>query len=99
MTETIFLDYCRSELLKSLHNAKLRKADDKQKHRTEGLLHAARMMNLMTVDEVNEMIEIEHQLVFGESIVQRQVRKSKFATLKEMSQDDYFDIPAIERRN
>lgn len=97
MTETQFIEYCRIELIKSLHNTKARKLDDKQKYRTEGLLHAARMMKLMTAEEVNKMIETEHQHVFGESVNQRQVRKSQLAKLKDMSSDDYFDIPAIER--
>ncbi|WP_026843429.1 hypothetical protein [Brumicola pallidula] len=97
MTQTQFLDYCRSELLKSLNNTKSRKPDDKQKYRTEGLLHAARLLDLMSAEEVSELIETEHQSVFGESVYQRQARKSKLAKLKDMSQDDYFDIPAIER--
>jgi hypothetical protein len=99
MTQTQFLDYCRRELLKSLNNTKSRKPDDKQKYRTEGLLHAARMLDLMSAEEVSELIETEHQSVFGESVEQRQARKSKLAKLKDMSQDDYFDIPAIERNS
>ncbi|GAC27405.1 hypothetical protein GPAL_0525 [Glaciecola pallidula DSM 14239 = ACAM 615] len=51
----------------------------------------------MSAEEVSELIETEHQSVFGESVYQRQARKSKLAKLKDMSQDDYFDIPAIER--
>ncbi|MFT6268894.1 MAG: hypothetical protein ACJAVV_001709 [Alphaproteobacteria bacterium] len=98
MTETQFIDYCRSELLKSLHNTKSSKPDDKQKYRTEGLLHAVRMLEFMSVEEVSEMIENEHQNVFGESVDKRQARKSKLAKVKDMSLDDYFDIPAIERK-
>jgi hypothetical protein len=98
MTEIQFLDYCHSELVKSLSNTKSRKPDDKQKCRTEGLLHAARMLEIISVEEVSDMIDIEHQSVFGESLEQRQARKSKLAKLKDMSQDDYFDIPAIDRQ-
>jgi len=54
------------------------------------------MLNLMSAEEVRTMIEVEHQGVFGESVEQRQARKSKLLKLKDMSQDDYFDIPAIE---
>ena len=59
-------------------------------------MHATRMLNLMSAEEVRTMIEVEHQGVFGESVEQRQARKSKLLKLKDMSQDDYFDIPSIE---
>ena len=99
MTDTQFLDYCRGELQKSFNNAQSRTLDDKQKYRTEGLLHAARLMGMATVEELSEMISFEHQGVFGESVEKRQARKSKFAKLQNMSQDDYFDIPAIARKD
>ncbi|GAB55704.1 hypothetical protein GPUN_1587 [Glaciecola punicea ACAM 611] len=65
MTNNEFLDYCKSELTNSLHNTKLRKPDDKQKYRTEGLLHAARLMGLMSVQQVSHMIATEHQAFLG----------------------------------
>jgi hypothetical protein len=56
-------------------------------------------MGMATVEELSEMIAFEHQGVFGESVEKRQARKSKFAKLQNMSQDDYFDIPAIARKD
>jgi hypothetical protein len=99
MTKTQFLDYCRREITKSFENTQSKKPDDKQKYRTEGILHAARLMDIATADEINKMIETEHQKVFGESVEKRLARKSKLAKLKDISLDDYFDIPAIERKH
>jgi hypothetical protein len=97
MTENQFVDYCRSELIKSLHNAKAKQVDDKQKHRTEGLLQGARLMGILEAEEVATMIDDAHMTVFGETVKQRLAIKSKLLKLKDMSMDDYFDIPAITR--
>ena len=98
MTEQQFLDYCQSELLKSLHNTKARQVNDQQKHRTEGLLQGARLMGIIKAEEVALMIDKAHLAVFGETVEQRHAVKSKLLKLTDMSMDDYFDIPAIERK-
>lgn len=66
--------------------------------KTEGLLQAARLLGVMDSDEVNQLIDNEHINVFGETVHQRKERKKSLAELKEVSPDDYFSIPAIERR-
>lgn len=93
-----FIEFCRMELQKSYRNTKSGNKHDQQKHRTEGLLHAAVLMKCISKEEVQDMLEIEHQRIFGQSISERKMKSSKLAQLKKDSPDDYFDIPAIERK-
>lgn len=98
MNREEYIEYCRDELVTSFENTLSGKPDDKQKHRTEGLLQAARLLGVMDSDEVTQLIEREHFNVFGETVQERKKRKKSLAELKEVSPDDYFSIPAIERR-
>ncbi|MDP5029585.1 MAG: hypothetical protein NWQ54_05865 [Paraglaciecola sp.] len=99
MEHRAFIDYCRAELTKTFENIKQSKANNQHKFRTEGLLQAAKLLNILTPCEISKMIEDEHLSVFGESVQQRQARKSSLAELKEKSPDAYFEIPAIERKS
>lgn len=98
MNREEYIEYCRQELVTSFKNTHSGKRDDKQKHRTEGLLQAARLLGVIDSDDVNQLIEDEHFNVFGETVQERKERKKSLAELKEVSPDDYFSIPAIERR-
>lgn len=98
MNNTDFIEYCRTELITSFTNTKNSKQDDKQKHRTEGLLHAARLLEIIDKDALNKLIEREHINVFGETVESRKARKQSLDELKASSPDDYFAIPAITRK-
>ncbi|MEE1675026.1 hypothetical protein SNR37_000348 [Agarivorans aestuarii] len=47
------------------------KPDDKLKYRVEGLLHAAKLLGLLSTEQVSAIIESEHQAVFDESVSER----------------------------
>ena len=61
-------------------------------------MYAGEKLGVISREEASEMIEQMHLEVFGESISQRAERKKSLHELKELSPDEYFDIPAIERR-
>ncbi len=98
MTPDDYLVFCQNEVRKSFERTKAGKPDDKLKYRAEGLLHAARLLGLTSADQLNEMIETEHQAVFGESVAARQARKAALTELKATDPDAYFDILAVERK-
>lgn len=97
MTEQEYVAYLRDSIHKNYVNTHIGKPDDKHKYRTEGLIHAARLLGLLTATEINHIIESEHHRVFDESVAERKARKASFEKLKEESIDDYFEVPAIER--
>jgi molybdenum cofactor biosynthesis enzyme len=98
MGNSEFRAYCRSELVKSLQSAKAGKHNDNHKSRTEGLLQAARLLGIMSAKEIADLIEKEHLAIFNESVSVRKAKKDKLTTLKKLSPDEYFDIPAVERK-
>ncbi|WP_026376076.1 hypothetical protein [Aestuariibacter salexigens] len=93
-----FLAYIRQEIRASFINARQRKVDDKHKYRTEGLIQAAKLLLGVSKDELQDLVEREHMAVFGESIAERKVRKDELRALKELDEDEYYDIPAIIRK-
>lgn len=97
MNKSEFAEYCRGQIVKSYQNTKAGTPDDTLKHRTEGLFQAAKLLGAMTADEIKEIIEVEHQNVFGETVEERMVRKKSLADLKESSPDEFYEIPAIQR--
>lgn len=98
MDNSKFIEYCKAELYKSFSNTKSGKLDNTQRHRTEGLLHAAQLLEILNPSDIQSMIDSEHMDVFGESIESRKNRKEKITKLGDAQLDEYFDIPAIERR-
>ncbi|WP_218310301.1 hypothetical protein [Alteromonas antoniana] len=98
MTEQEYLTYLQDSVRKSYLNTQEGRPDDKHKYRTEGLIHAARLLGILSVAGITEMIEKEHQDVFGESVAERKARLATFEKLKEESIDDYFEVPAIQRK-
>ena len=95
MTPDDYLAFCQKEVRKSFESTRAGQPDDKLKYRAEGLFHAARLLGLVSAEELNAIIEAEHQAVFGESVAARQARKAALTKLKETDPDAYFDIPAV----
>ncbi len=101
MTAEEYLHHMRKELHASLLAARAGAPDMARKHRTEGLMQAARLLGLASADVLEQMIEQEHLKVFGESVATRRARRARkdaLSALKQQCPDAYFDIPAIERR-
>ena len=92
-----FLDYLRDEIVATFKLAKAGRPDDKHKYRTEGLIQAARKLGLLTHEQASDLVEREHQMVFGCSVAERKGKKAELAKLKETSPDQYYEMPAYER--
>lgn len=98
MDKPTFRNYCAEQMRQVYQATNNGKPDLKLKHRTEGLLLAAELLEIINRDEALQIIEYEHMKVFGETIAQRQTRKKQMTDLKSTSPDAYFNIPAIERK-
>ncbi|WP_162558475.1 hypothetical protein [Saliniradius amylolyticus] len=62
------------------------------------MLQALRLLEFLSQEAIQAMIEQEHQRVFDETVSERRARNRKLAEIKATSPDKYFDIPAIERK-
>jgi hypothetical protein len=98
MDKSTFRNYCAEQMHQVYQATKDGRPDFKLKHRTEGLLLAGEMLDIVNRDEALQIIEEEHMKVFGETIPQRQKRKKQLSELRDTSPDAYFNIPAIERK-
>lgn len=98
MNKEEYIEYCRVQIVKSYQNTKNGTPDDKLKHRTEGLFQAARLLGVLTADEIKQIIDIEHESVFGETVEARKARKESLEELRLNSPDDFYEIPAVNRK-
>lgn len=98
MNKLEFVEYCKLQLQQDFFSTKNGKPDNVLKHRTEGLMLAGEMLGAISRTEASELIEQVHCDIFGESISERAVRKKSLQQPKELSPDEYFEIPAIERQ-
>jgi hypothetical protein len=98
MEKEAFVQYCAQQLNQVFNATKKGKPDSKLKHRCEGLMLAGELLGVISRAESSELIEKQHFEVFGESCLQRAKRKKTLQELKKTSPDEYFEIPAIERR-
>ncbi|MDO6693172.1 hypothetical protein Q4574_07735 [Aliiglaciecola sp. 3_MG-2023] len=97
MNQQNFIASCFSQLVETFENAKCRKKDDKQKHRTEGFIQAGKALGLLSHSEATELMEKAHHQVFGESIKSRKSRKANLKEAIEQGDTDFINIPACER--
>ncbi|GAB3025362.1 hypothetical protein GCM10027098_22370 [Bowmanella dokdonensis] len=92
------IDHCQQQLLAVYQQVRTGKPNLKQQYRLEGVIHAARLLNILSEEQARQMMESAHYQVFGESIEQRQARKARVNQLKDKSWDAFYDEPAINRR-
>ena len=93
-----FIAYCRAQIAESFRNSAAGKPDPTQKHRTEGLIHAARMLGVLDKTSIDAMIEEEHVAAFGESVQSRKLRKKEMEDLLASAPEKFYEIPAYERK-
>ena len=98
MDKTAFIDYCTNQLNQVFVATKQGKPDDKRKHQTEGLLRAAELLNILSRAQAITLVEDEHVKVFGITPEQRAEKKQFLKDVKEASSQDFFEIPAIQRK-
>lgn len=93
-----FIEYCSTQLKLVFNATKQGKPDLKLKHQTEGLLRAGELLGVISRAQALGLMEKTYIEVFGVTPEQRAQRKQTLAKVKASTTDDFFDIPAIERR-
>jgi len=99
MKKEDYLCCCYDQLLKIFEPTKLHIKDDKQKFRTEGFIHAGKMLGVITNEDAVSIMEQAHFKVFGVSIDARRNRKVSLKEAVARGDDDFINIPAYERSN
>lgn len=98
MDNSTFIAYCQDQLRLVYERTKAGKPDEVLKHRTEGLLKAAQLLNLLSREETQALIQREHIEVFGESVESRKSKRQIYRQVRDSEVSDFFEIPAIIRR-
>lgn len=93
-----FIEYCTTQLKQVFHATKQGKPNLKLKHQTEGLLRAGELLGVVSRAQAFELMERTHLEVFGVTAEQRAQRKQTLIDIKASMSDDFFDIPAIQRK-
>ena len=97
MTKQEYLDCCYQQLLKIFQLASQHKKDDKQKFRTEGFIHAGKVLGIISHKEAAAVMSQAHFDVFGQSIDAHRNQKTSLRAAIERGDDSYIDIPAYVR--
>jgi hypothetical protein len=98
MEKKEFIEYCAQQLSQVFTATKQGKPNLKLKHQTEGLLRAGELLDIISREQSAVIIEKTHVDVFGVTPIERAERKKSLQDIKEFSSNDFFDIPAIQRR-
>ena len=69
-----------------------------QRMRAQGFIHAGELLKLCHKNEVQDLMETIHKEVFGCEIAQRVSYKAKRAQAMSAGDYEYFDEPAINRK-
>jgi hypothetical protein len=99
MNKQIYLASLEKQISQLYTGVKAGEPQDKTRHRIEGFLHAGRQLGVIDEHEANVLLSTLHEQIFDETIEHRTKRKGKLQQLKLDNPDEYFAIPAIERRN
>ena len=97
MTKEEYLSHCYIQLKAIFELAKNNKKDDKQKFRTEGFIHAGKVIGLISNEDALMVMEKAHFDVFGESINLRKNRKENIKNAIAKGDENFINIPAYER--
>jgi hypothetical protein len=98
MDKDEYAAYCYGQLLQVFTNTHNGQKDDTLKCRTEGLLQAGKLMDLLSRAEAAELMDKAHLEVFGQTIEGRKTYKDNVKKALSDDNSDFFDIPAYERR-
>mgnify|MGYP001321236971 CR=1 FL=1 len=98
MESKAFIEYCAQQLNQVFTATKQGKPNLKLKHQTEGLLRAGELLDIISREQAAVLIEKAHVDVLGVTPLERAERKKSLQDIKDFSSNDFFDIPAIQRR-
>ncbi len=97
MNKTEYLHCCYEQLVKVFELASQYKKDNKQKYRTEGFMHAGKVLGVISHEDAVAVMEQAHFDVFGETIDDRRSRKASLKEAIARGDNDFINIPAYER--
>lgn len=66
--------------------------------RLQGFIYAGEVLGILTKEDAQAIMEEQHKHVFGQSIEARKNAKQQTKQALKEGNDDYFDIPAINRK-
>ena len=98
MESKAFIEYCAQQLNQVFTATKQGKPNLRLKHQTEGLLRAGELLDIISREQAAVLIEKAHVDVLGVTPLERAERKKSLQDIKDFSSNDFFDIPAIQRR-
>ena len=102
MESKAFIEYCAQQLNQVFTATKQGKPnlrhELKHQHQTEGLLRAGELLDIISREQAAVLIEKAHVDVLGVTPLERAERKKSLQDIKDFSSNDFFDIPAIQRR-
>ena len=102
MESKVFIEYCAQQLNQVFTATKQGKPNLKHQHQhqhqSEGLLRACELLDIISREQVAVLIEKTYVDVFGVTPLERAERKKSLQDIKDFSSNDFFDIPAIQRR-
>ena len=98
MESKAFIEYCAQQLNQVFTATKQGKPNLKLKHQTEGLLRAGELLDIISREQAAVLVEKAHVDVLGVTPLERAERKKSLQDIKDFSSNDFFDIPAIQRR-
>lgn len=94
-----FLSTLKQQFADIFTSSKAGKDTAELRLRTQGFIYAGELLELCSRDDVTQLMEQQHQVVFGCSVGQRKPseRKRRQQALK-AGDYDYFDEPAFNRK-
>lgn len=90
--------YCYDQLLQLFTKTKKRQKDDTLRYRTEGLLQAGKLLGIFSKEDAVELMNDAHIDVFGQTVEARRNYKENVKKALVDENNDFFNIPAVERR-
>lgn len=97
MNKAEFLKLVETQLSEVFKQVQIGNRPDKQKYRTEGFMHAGRVLDIVDDAELTELMEKVHSGIFGMTIKEREQKKLELA--QQLEDDDYemLDVPTFIR--
>lgn len=98
MNKELYIQECYRQLIAHFELVKKKKVDEAMKHRVQGFINAGEFLGLFTRDEAIKVIDDAHFKIFGITKEQRKAHKENVKSAIKNYDDNFFNIPAIERR-
>ncbi|PKM20091.1 MAG: hypothetical protein CVV11_00820 [Gammaproteobacteria bacterium HGW-Gammaproteobacteria-15] len=96
--QELFLSTLKQQFVDIFTTSKAGKDTTNLKSRTQGFIYVGELLELCSREDVTQLMELQHQAVFGCSIEQRKPsERTKRQQALKAGDYDYFDEPAFNR--